>query len=101
MQQAVLADPRPEFYELLGRCQARNPRWRDRARASYTAARQLAPGRADLKAALAELDTVEATPEGTAAVPDPTGRPTAAGAGGEPASWPARVRRWWRSLDRR
>jgi hypothetical protein len=41
LQQAVRVHPKAEYYLLLGRCQARNPRWLQKAVASYGRALQL------------------------------------------------------------
>ncbi|MDH3254294.1 MAG: DnaJ domain-containing protein [Acidobacteriota bacterium] len=41
LQQAVRVHPKAEYYVLLGRCQARNPRWLNKAVASFGRALQL------------------------------------------------------------
>lgn len=53
LQQAVRVDPKPEYYLLLGRCQARNPRWLPKAIASYGRALQLDNGNLDIRFELA------------------------------------------------
>jgi tetratricopeptide (TPR) repeat protein len=48
LTQAVEIDPRPEYYALLGTCQAHNPRWLDRAATSFSSALELDPMNAEL-----------------------------------------------------
>jgi tetratricopeptide (TPR) repeat protein len=50
--QTVRMYPKAEYYELLGRCQAMNPRWLSKAVASYGRAVQLDPESADLRVGL-------------------------------------------------
>lgn len=55
LNQALRMEARPEYYALLGHCQSQNPKWYDKAIASYGRAVQLDPGDADLRASLAEV----------------------------------------------
>ena len=55
LQQAVRADPRPEFYALLGRLQAKNPRWLRAASESLRRAMELGAKDPELPAALQEI----------------------------------------------
>ena len=52
LQQAVRADPRPEFYALLGKLQAKNPRWLRAAAESLQQALALGSKDTELSAAL-------------------------------------------------
>lgn len=53
--QAVRADPRPEYWVALGRVQARNPNWRQRAVESFRSALELEPDNPEIRYALAQL----------------------------------------------
>ena len=55
LEQAVRADPRAEYWVALGRVQARNPNWRQRAVESFRAALELEPDNPDVRFALAQL----------------------------------------------
>ena len=55
LQQAVRADPRPEFYILLGRLQAKNPRWLRAAGENLRRALELGARDPELPAALQEV----------------------------------------------
>jgi curved DNA-binding protein CbpA len=55
LQQAVRADPRPEFYALLGKLQAKNPRWLRAAAESLRRAMELGTQDPELTAALEEV----------------------------------------------
>lgn len=55
MQQAVLSDPRGEYFALLGRLQAKNPQWLPDAALSLKRALELGAGDSDLPAALKEV----------------------------------------------
>lgn len=55
LEQAVRADPRPEYWVALARVQARNPNWRGRAIESYRAALELEPDNAEVRFALGQL----------------------------------------------
>lgn len=55
LQQAVRADPRPEFYALLGKLQAKNPRWLRAAAESLRRAMELGAPDPELAAALEEV----------------------------------------------
>ena len=79
LQQAVRADPRPEFYALLGRLQAKNPRWLRAAAESLRRAVELGARDPELPAALQEiqqrLESGEALQqEATAAAASPSAR---------------------------
>ena len=63
LDQAVRADPRPEYWVALGRVQARNPNWRGRAIESYRAALELDPDNADVRFALGLLHEQTEDPE--------------------------------------
>lgn len=51
---AILMDPRPEYYALLGRCQMQNPKWLHMAIDSIRRALALRPEDEELRAELAE-----------------------------------------------
>ena len=53
LEQAVEIDPQPQYYALLGDCQVNNPRWIERALASYSQAVQLARSDPELRTKLA------------------------------------------------
>jgi len=55
LQQAVRVDPKAEYYVLLGRCQARNPRWLQKAVASYGRALQLEGEDLEIRLELASI----------------------------------------------
>lgn len=55
MQQAVLSDPRGEYFALLGRLQAKNPRWLPEAAHNLKRAMDLGAQDSDLPAALKEV----------------------------------------------
>ena len=55
LYQAVRADPRPEYYALLARCQAENPQWIKKAIFSCSKAVELSPNDPKLRAELGEL----------------------------------------------
>jgi curved DNA-binding protein CbpA len=55
LEQAVRSDPRAEYWAALGRMQARNPHWRDRAAESYRAALELEPNNLEWRMALGRL----------------------------------------------
>jgi len=55
LNQAIRMEARSEYFGLLAHCQAQNPRWCDKAIASYGRAIQLQPGDADLRADLAAV----------------------------------------------
>jgi curved DNA-binding protein CbpA len=55
LEQAVQTDPRPAYWTLLGRLQARNPSWRNRAQRSFLQALQLDPRDADAHFASAQF----------------------------------------------
>lgn len=55
LEQAVKIDPQPEYYALLGQCQAENPNWVEKAIQSYHHAARLRPEDPELRAALGEL----------------------------------------------
>jgi curved DNA-binding protein CbpA len=55
LQQAVRADPKPEFYTLLGKLQAKNPRWLRAAGESLRRAMELGAKDPELPAALQEI----------------------------------------------
>jgi len=79
LQQAVRADPRPEFYALLGKLQAKNPRWLRAAAESLRRAVELGARDPELPAALQEiqqrLESGEALQqEATAAAASPSAR---------------------------
>ncbi len=63
LDQAVRADPRPEYWVALGRVQARNPNWRGRAIESYRAALELEPDNAEVRFALGLLYEQTEDPE--------------------------------------
>jgi curved DNA-binding protein CbpA len=53
LEQAVEIDPQPQYYALLGQCQENNPKWLDRALASYSQAVQLSRADPELRTRLA------------------------------------------------
>ena len=53
LEQAVEIDPQAQYYDLLGQCQENNPRWIDRALASYSQAVQLSRADPELRTRLA------------------------------------------------
>ena len=53
LEQAVEIDPQPQYYALLGECQENNPRWVQRALASYSEAVQLSRSDPELRTRLA------------------------------------------------
>ena len=53
LEQAVEVDPQPQYLALLGDCQVNNPRWIDRALASYSQAVQLSRSDPELRTKLA------------------------------------------------
>jgi curved DNA-binding protein CbpA len=55
MQQAVRADPRSEYYALLGKLQARNPRWLHAASENLRRAMELGSHDVEISAALDEV----------------------------------------------
>lgn len=55
LQQAVVGDPQAQYYELLGSCQAKNPKWVNRAITSFSRAIEIRPESASPRLALAEL----------------------------------------------
>ena len=55
LEQAVKIDPQPEYYALLGQCQAENPNWVEKAIQSYHHAARLRPEDPELRAALGQL----------------------------------------------
>jgi tetratricopeptide (TPR) repeat protein len=55
LEQAVKIDPQPEYYALLGECQAENPNWVEKAIQSYHHAARLRPDDPELHATLGEL----------------------------------------------
>jgi tetratricopeptide (TPR) repeat protein len=55
LEQAVKIDPQPEYYALLGQCQAENPNWVEKAIQSYHHAARLRPEDPELHAALGQL----------------------------------------------
>ncbi len=52
---AVRTDPRPEYFALLGRIQALNPKWLDQASESYRQAIRRDPANAEYRMALAQV----------------------------------------------
>ena len=56
LQQAVRADPKPEYYALLGKLQAKNPRWLRAASESLRRAMELGARETELPAALQEIE---------------------------------------------
>lgn len=52
LNQAIRLEAQPEYFALLGHCQAQNPQWLDKAISSYGRAVQLDPTNADLRANL-------------------------------------------------
>jgi tetratricopeptide (TPR) repeat protein len=103
LQQAVRVQPKAEYYALLARCQARNPRWFQKAVSSYGRALQLSPDDHDVRIELAQvleaagdrprarreydivLSRMPGHPEATAGLARLKGRP--AQAEGEKAWW--------------
>lgn len=55
LEQAAKADPQPEYYALLGDCQAENPQWLDRAAFNYKRAVELQPGDPSLQVKLGHV----------------------------------------------
>ena len=55
LQQAVRVDPQAKYYLLLARCQTRNPKWIQKAVASYGRALQLAGDDLEIRLELARL----------------------------------------------
>lgn len=55
LQQAVRASPRPEYFVLLGRCQARNPKWLGRAISSFQRALEVDATNGDARLELARV----------------------------------------------
>lgn len=55
LKDAVRHDPRPEYYVLMGRVQARNPNWQRHAAESLEKARQLGERSPDTSLALAQV----------------------------------------------
>ncbi len=55
LNQAVRADPKPEYYVLLAECQEQNPQWARKAIFNYSQALELAPGEPDIVTARAKL----------------------------------------------
>ena len=53
LEQAVEIDPQPQYFALLGECQEHNPRWIERAMASYSQAVQLSRSDPELRCRLA------------------------------------------------
>lgn len=53
LEQAVDIDPQPQYHALLGECQEHNPRWLERALASYSQAVQLSRADPELRCRLA------------------------------------------------
>ncbi|MFQ5351416.1 MAG: tetratricopeptide repeat protein, partial [Thermoanaerobaculia bacterium] len=53
LEQAVEIDPQPQYYALLGECQENNPRWVERALASYSQAVHLSRSDPELRTRLA------------------------------------------------
>ena len=53
LEQAVEIDPQSQYYDLLGQCQENNPRWVERALASYSQAVQLSRSDPELRTRLA------------------------------------------------
>lgn len=52
LEQAASADPQPEYFTLLGDCQAENPQWLDRAAFSYQRAMEMQPDDPSLRVKL-------------------------------------------------
>lgn len=80
LQQAVRADPRPEYHALLGRLQAKNPRWLRAASENLRLAIELGEKDAELSAALDQvLERIHAgealRPDATAHSPSPRTSP--------------------------
>jgi tetratricopeptide (TPR) repeat protein len=55
LQQAVRVEPQAKYYVLLGRCQARNPKWMQKAIASYGRALQLSGQDLQIRVEYAQL----------------------------------------------
>ncbi len=55
VQQAARTSPRPEYLALLGRCQAQNPRWLDKAEDSFLKALELGSDDPDIRVELAKV----------------------------------------------
>ena len=55
MQQAVLLDPKAEYYALLGQVQRRNPQWKAGAVASFRDAVRCRPDDPDLRLSFAQI----------------------------------------------
>ncbi len=111
-EQAALMHASAEVFELLGRCQSKNPAWLGRALTSYERALELEPGRRDLRervralhedrgdivGAMEQKEVLEGAPAPArprGATPPPRRTPTR----GLVGRWAARLGRWLSSLD--
>jgi len=55
LEQAAKVDPQPEYFTLLGDCQAENPQWLDRAAFNYQRAVEMQPDDPSLQAKLGRV----------------------------------------------
>jgi len=81
LQQAVRIDPRPEYHALLGKLQARNPRWLPAAAENLRQALKLGSKDVELPAALDEIERRLEAGEASAAEPEDQAAPRTVSAG--------------------